>query len=349
MKRNKIWKKLTVFVLAFALIFGSMQPVSVSATTTYKKSGKTYKYTGASYKVYYNNKLVSKTKKPGVLINGNIMIPYKATLVNKGPKMSYKYNKAKKTLTLTYNGTKVKLVANKKYMWVNGVKTKIRTAPLFVNFSGSNTFMIPARAVLEEAFGFGYEYVKSKKAVYITAPSTSTSTISASSFKNMTTAQFIAVMGPIAQADYHSSGVLASVTLAQAILESGWGKSELAQSANNLFGMKTSLSGNTWSGSVWDGSSCVTIKTSEEVNGKTVTVSAKFRKYSSIVDSVADHSAYLVNAKDGSSYRYAGLTSTTSYKKQLTIIKNGGYATSSNYVSQLTNLIEKYNLDKYDK
>jgi flagellum-specific peptidoglycan hydrolase FlgJ len=44
------------------------------------------------------------------------------------------------------------------------------------------------------------------------------------------------------------SGILASVSLAQFILESGYGKSELAQKANNCFGMKKSLSGNTWSG-----------------------------------------------------------------------------------------------------
>ena len=42
------------------------------------------------------------------------------------------------------------------------------------------------------------------------------------------------------------TGVLASVTIAQAILESGWGQSELSLKANNLFGMKTNLSGNTW-------------------------------------------------------------------------------------------------------
>ncbi len=171
----------------------------------------------------------------------------------------------------------------------------------------------------------------------------------AAAFAGMNTSQFIQTMGPIAQADYKKTGILASVTLAQAILESGWGKSELAQKGNNLFGMKTVLSGNTWSGSVWDGYSSVTINTGEEYDGKHVTISAPFRKYSCVEQSVADHSAYLLNARDGSSYRYAGLTSTNSYKKQLTIIKNGGYATSSTYVSQLTSLIERYGLNQYDQ
>ena len=67
----------------------------------------------------------------------------------------------------------------------------------------------------------------------------------------MSTQEFINAVGPIAREDYRKTGVLASVTLAQAINESGWGKSGLTQNSNNMFGMKTSLSGNSWSGSVW--------------------------------------------------------------------------------------------------
>ena len=69
----------------------------------------------------------------------------------------------------------------------------------------------------------------------------------------MTEQEFISFMGPLAQADMAKSGVLASVTTAQAILESGYGSTELARNANNFFGMKCSLSGNTWPGSTWDG------------------------------------------------------------------------------------------------
>ena len=63
----------------------------------------------------------------------------------------------------------------------------------------------------------------------------------------------LAKVGPLFTADQKNSGILASVSMAQFILESGYGKSELALGANNCFGMKKSLSGNTWSGSVWDG------------------------------------------------------------------------------------------------
>lgn len=82
--------------------------------------------------------------------------------------------------------------------------------------------------------------------------------LQASVFKNMTEVDVIKKVGPLFTADQKASGVLASVSLAQFILESGYGKSELAQNANNVFGMKKSLSGNTWSGSSWDGKSVYT-------------------------------------------------------------------------------------------
>ena len=109
----------------------------------------------------------------------------------------------------------------------------------------------------------------------------------------------------------------ASVSLAQFILESGYGKSELAQNANNIFGMKCSLSGNTWSGSSGDGKSKYTKKTQEQ-------------------------------NPDGSELRYAGLKGCTDYKKAVQIIKDGGYATSLTYVKKLISIIERWNLTQID-
>ena len=77
----------------------------------------------------------------------------------------------------------------------------------------------------------------------------------ASVFANLTEKEAAAKIGGLCKADMARTGILASVSAAQFILESGYGKSELAQNANNCFGMKCSLSGNTWSGSTWDGSS----------------------------------------------------------------------------------------------
>lgn len=175
-----------------------------------------------------------------------------------------------------------------------------------------------------------------------------TSGTQASAFKNLSEAAVIAKVGPLFTADQKKSGILASVSLAQFILESGYGKSELAQNANNCFGMKKSLSGNTWSGSAWDGKSIYTKKTQEEKNGQMITITADFRKYAKVKDSIADHSAYLLGAKNGSALRYDGLKGCTDYKKAVQIIKDGGYATSSSYVSNLCSIIERWNLTQYD-
>ena len=156
-------------------------------------------------------------------------------------------------------------------------------------------------------------------------------------------------VGPLCTSDMRKTGILASVSLAQFILESGYGKSELAQNANNVFGMKKSLSGNSWSGSSWDGKSIYTKKTKEQnPDGSYVTITADFRKYPCIEDSIADHSAYLLGAKSGSGLRYAGLKGCKDYKKAVQIIKDGGYATSLTYVEKLCSIIERWNLTQYD-
>lgn len=174
--------------------------------------------------------------------------------------------------------------------------------------------------------------------------------LQATALKNLSNSAVIKKVGSLFTADMEKSGILASVSLAQFILESGYGKSELAQKANNCFGMKKSLSGNTWSGSVWDGKSVYTKKTQEDDgSGKHYTITADFRKYQDIEKSIADHSAYLLGAKNGSKKRYAGLKGCKDYKKAVKIIKAGGYATSTTYVQKLCSIIEKWNLTKYDK
>ena len=168
-------------------------------------------------------------------------------------------------------------------------------------------------------------------------------------FVSLSEEQVIAKVGALFTADQKKSGILASVSMAQFILESGYGKSELAQGANNCFGMKKSLSGNTWGGSIWDGSYVYTKKTQEQnADGSYVTITADFRRYSCVEDSIADHSAYLLGARNGIKLRYEGLKGCTDYKKAAQIIKNGGYATSLTYVEKLCSIIERWKLTQYD-
>lgn len=86
----------------------------------------------------------------------------------------------------------------------------------------------------------------------------------------MSEKNFVEKIGKLAMADMKKTGILASVTVAQACLESGYGTTDLARNANNLFGMKCTLSGNTWK-SAWDGKSKYTKITKEEYTPGVIT------------------------------------------------------------------------------
>lgn len=147
---------------------------------------------------------------------------------------------------------------------------------------------------------------------------------------------FIKTVGAFASADMKKSGVLASLTVAQAILESAWGKSELATGGNALFGIKATKS---WKGKVYckdtkecyDGVNLVDVK------------NAAFRAYDSWEESVEDHSAFLKANK-----RYKEVIGETDYKKVCEAIKAAGYATDPDYVEKLVKLIEDYELTEFD-
>lgn len=152
----------------------------------------------------------------------------------------------------------------------------------------------------------------------------------------MTQQEFIAKIAPAAVADMRKTRVPASLTIAQAILESNWGKSGLTQRANNLFGIK----GTGPAGSV-------SMPTTEYVNGKPVSVQANFRKYNNWSESIADHSALILKGTRDKPTRYHGVLG-ADYKTACLKIKEGGYATDPTYAQKLIALIEKYELHKYD-
>ena len=159
---------------------------------------------------------------------------------------------------------------------------------------------------------------------------------------------FIEKIGAMAKVDMAERGICAAITIAQAILESGWGKSELAVNANNLFGMKKSLSGNTWPGSAWDGKSVYSKETKEVYSSGPATIVADFRAYKNWQASVADHSAYLAGARNGAALRYKGLVGCTDYEKAAQIIKAGGYATAPDYADKLCRIVEQYKLTRFN-
>ncbi len=145
---------------------------------------------------------------------------------------------------------------------------------------------------------------------------------------------FIESVAPGAIATYKKYGVLPSLTLAQAILESGWGESGLSANYNNLFGIKA--------GSSWTGKRA-NLKTSEQnSDGSYVQIYSDFRAYDSVADSIDDHGKLLTND------RYKPVLAATNYRDACIKVRECGYATSLNYSNSLINIIEKYGLNQWD-
>ncbi|QUV80208.1 MULTISPECIES: LysM peptidoglycan-binding domain-containing protein [Chloracidobacterium] len=129
------------------------------------------------------------------------------------------------------------------------------------------------------------------------------------------------------------TGVPASVTIAQAILESGWGRSELSRQANNFFGIK----GTGPAGSV-------TMRTREVINGRDVYVNAQFRKYHTPQESFADHARLFTQSP-----RYAeAMRHTHDAFRFAAEIHRAGYATDPEYTNKLHSLMRQYNLTQFD-
>ena len=139
---------------------------------------------------------------------------------------------------------------------------------------------------------------------------------------------YIQKYAPIAVVKMQKHKIPASITLAQGILESGAGQSELAKKSNNHFGIK-----------------CHDDWTGDKVYHDDDMRDDCFRVYKSVKDSYEDHSIFL-----SSHQRYAGLfrLKPTDYVGWARGLKAAGYATSPTYADRLINIIESYNLDRLD-
>lgn len=145
---------------------------------------------------------------------------------------------------------------------------------------------------------------------------------------NARSQQFIESVAPGAINTWNEYQILPSVTVAQAILESGWGSSTLTTRAHNLFGIKGSYNGH-----------YVTMPTGEYFGGRYVTINDNFRAYPNNSASIEDHGRFLtVNS------RYSNLHGDTNYISVTNKLRADGYATAPNYATALQNLIRTYNL-----
>lgn len=149
---------------------------------------------------------------------------------------------------------------------------------------------------------------------------------------------FIKALAALAQAERakRDKWVLPSVCIAQAALETVWGTSALMTKANAYFGIKATDS---WAGKVYNAN------TRECFDGVSMTdVTACFRAYDSVADSVADYFDLITG-----NTRYAAAVNNSSPKAAITAIYEGGYATDPGYVTKVMAIITLYQLTKYDK
>ncbi|MCK4045147.1 glycoside hydrolase family 73 protein [Streptococcus suis] len=156
----------------------------------------------------------------------------------------------------------------------------------------------------------------------------------------MTTSQqaFVNKILPTVQQVSKNKGIVTSVMLAQTILESAWGTSQLATNANNIFGIKADVS---WKGNTY------TVQTNEVVSGKTVTVEKQFRAYGTIFESIADYGNFFTSTP-WRIKNYSNFLQAKDYESALTSLLASGYATDPAYAEKLKSLILRYGLDQYD-
>lgn len=150
---------------------------------------------------------------------------------------------------------------------------------------------------------------------------------------------FIESIEQQAYINYKKYGILPSITIGQAILESGWGKSQLAMEHNNLFGIKAD---SRWNGDI------ATMTTNENYSD---VIEASFRKYDSKAESIEDHGLFLY---ENERYTVNGVFIAKDYRSQALALQSAGYSTAKNeageliYADKLINIIKNYNLMLYD-
>ena len=148
---------------------------------------------------------------------------------------------------------------------------------------------------------------------------------------------FIKQVAPEAQAMQNRYHVLASITIAQAILESDWGSSQLASQYHNLFGIKGT------------GANSKEMSTKEYVDGKWIVIKGRFKVYDSWDASIKDHTHLMITGTDTNKQNYSQVTQATNYKQAAKGLQQAGYATDPDYAKKLISVIQTYHLDQYDK
>lgn len=145
---------------------------------------------------------------------------------------------------------------------------------------------------------------------------------------------FIEKMVPKAQSIQTEFNVLPSIIISQAILESNWGRSELAREENNYFGIKDSRDG--------------ALYPTQEYFNEWITTDEPFKVYSSFEESMEDHARLLAYGTSWDPYLYTNVIEANDYQSAAFALQAAGYATDPTYSNKLIRIIEAYELYRYD-
>ncbi len=151
--------------------------------------------------------------------------------------------------------------------------------------------------------------------------------------------EYVEAYNEIAVREMERAGVPASIKLAQGLLESNAGKSDLASRANNHFGIKC---GNDWQGKTYE-------KKDDEYDENGKLVESCFRVYKTAEACFVAHSEFLRDPKKVERYGPLFRLDVTDYRRWAQGLKRAGYATSGTYAEKLIEVIETYELHKYDR
>lgn len=150
--------------------------------------------------------------------------------------------------------------------------------------------------------------------------------------------KFIETLAHHAQELQTGYGILPSIILGQACLESNFGQSQLASEYKNLFGIKA-----------FGNEPKVKLETQEYFNDQWVTINGEFRVYDNWDQSMDDHTQLFITGVDWDPQKYSGVLTATDYKQAAQALQDAGYATDPGYAAKIIEVIEQYGLNKYDQ
>ncbi len=150
---------------------------------------------------------------------------------------------------------------------------------------------------------------------------------------------YISTYKEIAISEMHRSGIPASIKLAQGLLESDWGRSDLATIANNHFGIKC---GSQWTGKVF-------AKEDDDRDSKGNLIMSCFRAYDDPFESYIAHTDFLMDSRKAYRYGFLFEYDHTDYRKWAKGLLKAGYATDKKYPKKLIQIIEQYELFLFDQ